>query len=264
MNKIALLVIDAQNDFCDHVVGSTLPVDGATEDLKRVSQFVKNVNPKTIFSSMDSHYSLDISHPKWWMDSKGNPIEKPLFAITSDDIKNGKYVPVIDPKASLAYVEALETQGEFSHFIWPEHCLIGTNGHNLHPIYFEALQEWSAKNRTWVTFINKGVHPYTEHFGIFRANIPNSDPNTQINQTIFNTLNNHDEIVLVGEARTHCVVNSLKQLLEISPALASKVIVLEDCMSNVPGLPASFYDYVDKLYADAKSKGVRFQKSTDF
>lgn len=26
MNKIALLVIDAQNDFCDHVVGSTLPL----------------------------------------------------------------------------------------------------------------------------------------------------------------------------------------------------------------------------------------------
>lgn len=261
-NNIALLVIDAQNDFCD-IPGATLPVTGAVADIERIAEFVRKVNPNTIFSSMDSHYSLDISHPEWWQDAKGNKVN-PFTLITAEDIKNGKYVAVIDPKASLKYVEDLESNGEFKHFIWTEHCLIGTIGHNLHPTYFASLQEWSARNKKWVSFINKGVNPYTEHFGIFRANVPNNDPTTQVNQNIFNTLNQHDTVVLVGEARTHCVVNSLKQMLEIAPQLASKLVVLEDCMSNVPGLPTDFYDYVNTLYNNAKQQGVRFAKSTDF
>lgn len=261
-NNTALLVIDAQIDFCD-VPGATLPVTGAVGDIERISNFIEKVNPKTIFSSMDSHYSLDISHPSWWQDAHGNKVA-PFTLVTADDIKNGKYVPVIDPKASLKYVEDLENNGEFNHFIWTEHCLIGSLGHNLHPTYFSALQKWSDLNKKWVSFINKGVNPYTEHFGIFRANVPNNDPTTQVNQNIFATLNQHDEVVLVGEARTHCVVNSLKQMLEIAPQLAPKIIVLEDCMSNVPNLPTDFYTHIDKIYADAKAKGVQFQKSTDF
>jgi len=121
-----------------------------------------------------------------------------------------------------------------------------------------------AKNLRWVNFITKGVNPFTEHFGIFRANVPVSDDSaTDINQNVFNVLNNHDEIYLAGQARTHCVANSLKQLLQIAPNLASKIVVLEDCMSNVAGLPTDFYDMVDGIYTNAIAQGVRYAKSTD-
>src|SRR5688572_9872888 len=261
MKKSALLVIDAQNDFHD-IPGAALAVTGATKDTERIAEFIEKVNPSTIFSSIDSHYSLDISHPSWWVDHKGNMVN-PLTMIFADDIKNGKYTPVIDPTRSLKYVEALEANGEFKHFIWPEHCLIGSEGQALHPVYSKAINQWMSKNKRWVNYINKGINPYTEHFGIFRANVPlNEDPATQVNQGIFQVLNNHDVVYLAGQAQTHCVANSLKQMLQISPQLASKLVVLTDCMSPVLGLPQDFYDYVDSIYKDAEKQGVTMAKST--
>lgn len=258
-----LLVIDPQNDFMD-IPGSPLAVAGAVEDTKRLSAFIEKVNPGGIFASQDSHYALDISHPSWWNDATGNPVS-PFTLILADDIKNGKYVARMDPKASLAYVEALEANGEFKHFIWPEHCLMGTPGHAFHPIFFDAISKWSRENLRWVAHIVKGTHPYTEHFGIFRANVPNNDPTTQVNQPIFQTLNKYPTIYFAGQAWTHCVVNSLRQLLQIAPQLAPKIVVLEDCSSPVLNAgPQSFYDMVDDIYADAKAKGVRFEKSTSF
>lgn len=259
--KTALLVIDGQNDFHD-IPGAALAVPGSSEDTRRIAELIKKINPTTIFASLDSHYSLDISHPAWWEKANGSPID--IFTpITSDDVKNGKFVARIDPARSLKYVEALEANGEFSHFIWPEHCLIGTEGQALHPVFFAALREWMNKNLKWVNFINKGVNPYTEHFGIFRANVPlNEDPSTQVNQGVFATLNAHDIVYLAGQARTHCVANSLRQMIQIAPQLATKIVVLEDCMSDVAGLPPDFYAYVDGIYADAVKAGVTILKST--
>ena len=255
MQKTVLLVIDAQNDFHD-IPSATLPVLGSCKDTERIAQFIGNINPTTIFASLDSHYSLDISHPAWWQNADGSQVS-PFTPISSDDIKNGKYVARIDPSRSLKYVEALENNGEFNHFIWPEHCLIGSQGQALHPIFFNAIKDWMNKNLKWVNFINKGANPYTEHFGIFRANVPlTEDPATGVNQGIFQALNAHDVIFLAGQARTHCVANSLKQMLQIAPQLAPKLVVLEDCTSNVTGLPKDFYDYVDSIYDDAKKQGI--------
>jgi len=261
-NNTALLVIDAQNDFHD-IPGAALPVPGSVKDTERVADFIKNHNPGTIFASQDSHYTLDISHPAWWLDTKGNQVS-PFTLITADDVRNGKYVPRIDPSRSIKYVEDLETNKEFMHFIWPPHCLMGSTGYAFLPVFMDAINEWMANNLRWVNFITKGVNPYTEHFGIFRANVPiPQDPNTQVNQGIFQALNNHDTIYLAGQARSHCVANSLRQLLQIAPQLASKLVVLEDCMSDVPGLPADFYVAMNKIYDDAIAQGVRTAKSSD-
>src|SRR5574343_636033 len=127
MEKNCLIVIDVQNDFMD-IPNAALPVTGAVEDAKRLAGFIGKVPFQTIISSLDSHYVLDIAHPSWWNDSKGNTVN-PFTPISSDDVKSGKYVPRIDPKYSLKYLEDLEANGKFTHFIWPEHCIIGTNGH---------------------------------------------------------------------------------------------------------------------------------------
>lgn len=262
-NRSVLLVIDAQNDFMD-IPNSPLAVPGAVKDTERLAKFIKNFNPDKIFASQDSHYALDISHPSWWLDHKGHMLSPQGFVpISANDIKEGKFTARVDPNASLAYVEALEANGEFTHFIWPEHCLIGTPGHAFLPVFFEAISEWSRKKLDWVNFIVKGTHPFTEHFGIFRANVPNKDASTQINQGIFDSMNSFDTIYLAGQARTHCVANSLRQIMQIAPNLAPKMVILEDCMSDVPGLPQDFYNMVDGIYSNAKSMGVNFAKSTD-
>lgn len=261
-NKTALLVIDAQNDFHD-ITGAALPVPGSVKDTERLNTFIRNINPGTIFASLDNHHPIDISHPLWWQDSKGNPVA-PFTPISSVDVQNGKYNAVINPALSLKYIQDLETNKEFIHLIWPEHCLIGSTGAALLPSFFDTVREWAQRNKRWVNFITKGVNPYTEHFGIFRANVPRlDDPSTGVNQGIFQTLEQHDVIYLAGQARSHCVVNSMRQLLQIAPQLAQKLVVLEDCMSDVQGLPPDFYVQMNKIYEDAKAQGVQSAKSTD-
>lgn len=259
----ALLVIDNQIDFMD-LPGSALPVTGAVKDTERLVAAMAKTAFGAIFTSLDTHHTLDISHPAWWKKPDGSFVD-PFTVITPDDVREGKFTARIDPARSLQYLDDLKANGEFQHMVWTEHCIEGSAGHALLPIYAQALKEFEMDNLRWVNYIRKGENPFTEHFGIFRANVPMaSDPNTNVNQGIFQTLNTFDEIYLSGQARSHCVANSLKQLLEIAPNLASKLIIIEDTMSDVPGLPQDFYNYVQTIYDGAIAKGVRTIKSTDF
>lgn len=264
MKKIALLIIDAQIDFMD-LPGAALPVAGACADMDRVAAFIKT-NMQEISSiscTLDSHRTIDISHPSWWATSDGKNVA-PFTPISHQDLLDGKYTALFNPQWSFEYVKKLEEQGEFQHFIWPYHCLIGSEGASLYKPLHKVINEWEAQRRIPVKFVTKGDNPYTEHFGAFRANIEmKEDPKTQFNQDLVDTLMKYDDVYLAGEARSHCVVNSLRQAVNEVPALAPKIILLEDCMSDVPGLPAGFYQQVADIYADAVSKGVRISKSTN-
>lgn len=259
----ALLAIDFQNDFV--LPTGALSVKGAVDDAKRVAKFLAQNGDKldTLIFTLDSHRTIDISHPCWWLKPDGTHID-PLTPISYQQLLDGVYTPAFAPGWSLQYVKKLEDEGEFGHFIWPYHCLIGSEGHAIVKEIHNEINLWESKYRKPVTFVTKGDNPYTEHFGAFRANVEMAeDPKTQINQALLKTLITHNNVFLVGEARSHCVVNSLKQAIKEAPQLASKIVVLEDTMSDVPGLPAAFYDSVNNIYEEAKQKGVRFAKSTD-
>jgi nicotinamidase-related amidase len=163
------------------------------------------------------------------------------------------------PKQAIKYLQDLEAQKEFPHLIWPEHCIVGSYGAAIDSNLMDvAIIPW-ARNGKFYQIVQKGQYPLAEHFGAFRANVEVvNQPSTQVNQPLINVLSNYDEIYFSGEAKTHCVANTLKQALDY-PTLAAKFIVLTDCMSSVPG-----YDNLsDPIYADATAKGVRFAKSTD-
>ena len=113
--------------------------------------------------------------------------------------------------------------------------------------------------------ITKGSNPFTEHFGAFRANIPQAnDPSTQVNQMLLQQLQTLDVLYFTGEARSHCVANSLRQLCDDAPALLPKMVILDDGMSDVQGLPGDFYVGVQAIYDRAKTMGAQFAKTTDF
>ncbi len=116
--KIALFVIDGENDFMD-IPGAALPVAGAVADMERLSDWaVPNIDQfDRLYFTQDSHHYLDIAHPDWWQDASGN-IVAPFTLITYADIMAGKYTPRLHYKRSVAYVKALEDNGEYSHFIW--------------------------------------------------------------------------------------------------------------------------------------------------
>lgn len=259
-----IFVIDYQNDFCDQP-GASLPVTGAVADIQRVSNLLTSKPDmfQSVFATQDSHHVLDIAHPSWWKNADGTQVA-PFTAILPDDLSSGKYYAAVHPKLSNQYVNDLTTQGEYIHFIWPEHCIMGTWGHAFHKDFSEALTNWERTTKRWVNIVTKGSNPFTEHFGAVRANIPQAnDPSTQISQVLLQQLMSLDVLYFTGQARSHCVANTLRQLMDECPTLLPKMVILEDGMSDVQGLPADFYVGVQAIYDRAKTMGAKFCKTTD-
>jgi nicotinamidase/pyrazinamidase len=264
MKKNALLIIDPQNDFCNpgDAQGNgkgSLYVGGAEQDMKRLAAWIQQYKESIDFIgiTIDSHQPNDISHPNFWMDKDGN-FPAPFTLISYKEVEEGRWAARFDPKRALNYLKELEAQGEYPHVIWPVHCLIGSVGASIYQPLMDAIVDWTVKGKFYQT-VAKGTFPFTEHFGAFRAQVPDAErPETQLNQGLIKTLETYQNIYLAGEAKSHCVANSLKQVMDESPELASKFIVIEDAMSNVTG----FETLADPIYLRAKQLGVRFTKTT--
>lgn len=251
MKKEILLIIDPQNDFCSP--SGSLYVPGAEKDMERLANFIhtKSDDLSKILISLDSHSVLNISHPYYWKDAKGAP-PTPFTQIKVEDVEQGHFVPCFEKERSLEYLRKLELQGEFPHVIWPEHCIAGSVGAAIHPILMDEVKNWVRKGNSY-ELIYKGINPYTEHFGIVRANVPDpSDPATDVNQELLLQLENADCIWLGGEAESHCVANTILQLIPY-PNIIGKIKILKDCMSPVTG-----FEKADSLF---KSAGVQITNS---
>jgi len=171
--RIELLIIDPQNDFCDPK--GSLYVEGANKDMERLAKFIDRVGEKLydIHVTLDSHRLVDVAHPIFWADSQGNPPE-PFTIITFDDVQKGKWKsrnPGYQVR-STDYVRKLEENGRYPLCIWPPHCLIGSWGHNVYPVLFEALLKWEEKNFANIDFVTKGSNPFTEHYSAVQADVP--------------------------------------------------------------------------------------------
>jgi nicotinamidase-related amidase len=255
--KNALLIIDTQFDFC-HPDGA-LFVPGAEQDVVRMAHLIEQHAQQIdhIVVTLDTHHVLDIAHPLFWHDTSGNH-PAPFTAISGSDIDSGRWIPRFEVEKARQYIHALEMGGQFQHLIWPEHCLLGSRGAALHDTLLMAVRNWTRlRNRDYVA-VQKGLYPLTEHFGVFQAQVP--DPiisETQLNTDLIDDLNRFDTVYLMGEAKSHCVANSLKQLLDFAPELVPKLIIVTDCTSDVTGLGY----LADSIYAEALQRKVRFQTS---
>lgn len=253
----AFLIIDAQFDFC-HPNGA-LFVPGAEQDIDRMSALIRQHTSKIdhIVVTLDTHHVLDIAHPLFWQDADGKH-PAPFTQITAADVDAGRRNPLFSPEKSRQYVHDLEAGGQFVHFIWPEHCLIGSRGAALHDTLMTAIQDWSQERGRDYVAVQKGLYALTEHFGIFRAQVPDpAIPATQLNTKLLADLTRFDTIYMMGEAKSHCVANSLKQLLDFAPELLPKLVVVTDCMSDVTGLG----HLADSIFAEARAKNVIFMES---
>lgn len=264
MLDIHMLVIDPQNDFCDP--NGSLFVTGADEDMERLARMVERLGSKLgdIHVTLDSHRILDISHPSWWKDSAGRP-PAPFTPLTAADLRAGRWTTAI-PGAftrSLAYLDELARRGRYGHVVWPEHCLIGDGGHDVYPALSAAVHGWERDRKMMTGFVTKGSNPWTEHFSAVQAEVPDpEDPSTQLNGGLIATLEAADVVLLAGEARSHCLANTVRDIVAAfgSPELVRKLVLLTDASSDVPGFDA----LGDAFLADMVAAGMQTSTTTDF
>jgi nicotinamidase/pyrazinamidase len=265
MNRVHLLVIDPQNDFCDPK--GSLFVGGADTDMKdRLPKMIRRLKGKIedIHVTLDSHHLVHIAHPIFWKDSKGNH-PNPFTLISVSDVEKGVWTTTQPSmyQRGLAYVKALEKNGRYVLCIWPPHCLIGSNGHNVVPELFETLKEWEQEF-AMVNFVTKGSNLFTEHYSAIVADVVDpSDPGTQINTSLINTLvNDADIVALCGEASSHCVANTVRDIVNNfgDKKYVNKLVLLTDAMSAVTG----FESLSTQFLSDMKTAGVQMSTTTDF
>jgi len=286
--NIQLLIIDPQNDFCwpgiqnpdpvlekmfpDIVKPGSLFVPGADKDMERLATMIARLKDKLddIHVTLDSHHYVDIAHPVFWVNSQGqHPGDYDFTIITKDDVVNGTWRttnPQFQQRA-LDYVTQLETNGRYPLCVWPPHCRIATFGYAVIPVLADQLLIWE-QDFAMVDYVTKGSNLWTEHYSAVMADVPDpEDPGTQLNMGLIETLQEADILLLSGEAKSHCLANTVIDIANnFGEENIKKMVLLEDCTSNVPDPPGTtlFTDASDKFVSDMVARGMQISTSTEF
>ena len=291
--RIHLLLIDIQKDFCFpegtlYVAGRS--GTGAVDDSRRIAELIyRNLGVLTdITTTMDTHLAYQIFFPSFWLDKDGNQLSAHR-TVTSDEIASGTVRP--NPaiakwlcngnyawlcKQVLHYTKELERAGKYQLYLWPPHCLLGSDGHALTGIVHEARLFHSFARTSQSNAEVKGGNPLTENYSVLRPEVLSrfdGQALAQRNTGFVQTLLAADSVIIAGQAASHCVKSTIDDLLgEIAAqdiSLAKKVYLVTDCMSAVTvpdgkgGFVADFTTQAEaglQKFADA---GMNLVRSTD-
>jgi len=264
MQKLEFLIIDPQNDFCSKI--GSLFVPGADDDSERLANLIKRMKNQIddIHVTLDTHHFIDIAHPIFWIDKNGNhPGNYDFVIISEDDILNGKW-RTTNPahmNRSLEYVRELKKNNRYMLCVWPPHCLIGTWGHNVIDSVGESLREWE-NDFAMVDYVTKGSNFWTEHYSAICADVPDpKDPSTMLNVGLIKTLQNADIIAFSGQALSHCVANTLRDIANnFGEENIKKMVLLEDTTSSVQGFEYMGDDFIKEM----KLRGMKTCRAKDF
>lgn len=267
-HKIHLLLIDVQKDFCFPT--GTLYVggqsgDGAMDDNDRIASFIYQNLPyiTDITCTMDTHFPYQIFFPSFWLDVN-DQAPPPHTEVSTEQIRSA----ALRPNPAVAwwlcsgnygwlqrqvefYCAELEAAGKYGLYLWPPHCLLGSDGHALAGVIHEArlFHAFTRGAKAWVEV--KGGNALTENYSVLAPEVlmrHDGRPLAQRNTQFVKTLLDADAVIIAGQAASHCVKSSIEDLLgEITATdvnLARKVYILRDCMSSVavpdPARPGAF------------------------
>jgi nicotinamidase/pyrazinamidase len=265
--KIALVLVDYQHDFVDPT--GTLYVPGSQDDVARLlTWFYTNAHRiSSVYASLDTHLPFQIFYSSWWKDPKTGEHPQPFTVITVDDVTSMRWVPVIQPDWSIKYVHLLQQQAKKDLMIWPYHTMEGSLGHMLVAPISEAIAWHSAARQTQPTYVVKGRTIRTEYYGIFGAEVPDpDDPSSGLNETLLDAVMRHDKVYIAGEAKSHCVLETERQLVGRfgnQPDLLNRLHFLRDCTSSVKHPSIDFDKLAETELAAMERQGVQMVLSTD-
>lgn len=237
----------------------SLGIPSADEDAERIALFISKHSSelREVYVTLDTHARYHVAHPAFWVNAAGdNP--GPFTTISLADVQGGVWLPSRTTAGLrewvVTYLGALEGQGRFQLTVWPPHCLVGTNGHCVRPVIAAALQAWETANNSCVSYVLKGNNSYTEHYSAIRAEVERvDDPNTALNVGLLAKLKQHEKVYICGQAKSHCVNFTVRDLAEHwAPLSPANLVVLEDACSSVVGFePAG-----ELFIADMRKAGL--------
>jgi nicotinamidase-related amidase len=253
------LVIDPQQDFME---GGALGVTGSHGDVERITHFIYDnaEGLTTVMCSLDTHQVFHVFHRSMWRNANGE-MPNEYETITYEDILNGKWHAVWgDIPTVNKYVQKLEELSKKTLVTWPYHCLEGTEGQSFENEFAKMLYFHAAAKKYKVPIIHKGTDPYSERYGIIRAEY---DPSNKKEKNVLEAMTKYNEIYVAGEAASHCLLESVAQIADEyanRPDVTSKITILKDCTSPITG----FEDVTQKAFEMfEKQYGIKFANSTD-
>ncbi|MFQ5689694.1 MAG: nicotinamidase [Gemmatimonadota bacterium] len=303
---VRLLLIDLQKDFCLpegalYVAGPS--GRGAVEDNERLAGFIyRNLDLLTeVVCTLDTHLPHQIFFPSFWLQENGRP-PRAHREVTAADLAAGSIRPHPGLAAWLTggdydalrthcsnYCRTLEAGGRYTLYLWPPHCLLGSQGHELAGIIQEARTFHSfarlAPNRIHI----KGMNPLTEQYSALAPEVPGKTARAASGSgrwtpsaaprehaaSLLEVLLASDALIVAGQAASHCVKHTLDDLRQEirrrDPTLAERVYVLQDCMSPVvvrdPAEPrrilADFTAQAQEMLERCTSEGMHLVRSED-
>jgi len=228
--KLLLLAVDIQRDFME---GGSLGVKGSLEDVANLTHFIyDNMERITaIAATCDCHSPMQIFHPCWWENEKGEQPE-PFTIITRQDLQAERWIPRMMPEKSAEYLETLERQGKRQLCIWPYHCFEASTGGALENQFGNMANFFSAARRAEFRKFTKGRIAYSEFYGAVYPEM--REPGTD-NIELLNYVLGFDKIIVAGEAMDYCVYETISQLCGELNCYAKKpkVYLLSNCTSSI-------------------------------
>jgi nicotinamidase-related amidase len=269
--KVVLLTIDPQVDFCSPT--GALFVPGADKDMQRLAKMVKRTKGDLddIVCTLDSHRTLHIAHPIWWVDAHGNhpttlPKTLPTLITLADVTGPNPKWRATNPayrQRSIDYVAKLQANNRYVLCIWPPHCLIASDGYKVQPELFEAFCEWEAQFAA-INYVTKGSNIYTEHYSALLADVFDpGDLSTGLNTDLLDVCQDPDValIGISGEAGSHCVPNTIRDIANnFGKDNIKKFRLIEDTISPVPGFEKLQEDFINEMV----SQGMEITTSDKF
>jgi nicotinamidase-related amidase len=263
--KVLLLLVDPQVDFI-HEDGA-LSVPGAVDDTRRTIEWLFDHLDEvtTIAASLDTHVPMQIFYPGWWIDDEGNH-PAPFTLISAQDVKEGKWQPVIEKAWSVDYVDQLEKAAKKVLTIWPYHTMLGTPGHAITPALYEAIAYHSAARQTEPILFEKGSIPETEHYSILEPEVKvEGEALGTLNMELINLIGSYDLVYMAGQAKSHCVLETADSLITYYSNNRAELInrwrMLIDCTSSVVHPEIDFEAMAQARLAEFETLGLKLVSS---
>jgi len=181
------------------------------------------------------------------------------------------YVAAADlQQFALHYTKRLNFDSKYPLTVWPYHSMLGGIGHALVAAVEEACFFHTMARHSQTRLELKGSNPLTENYSMLSPEVlVDSEGNeiAQKNDPFITTLLSVDKVSIAGQAKSHCVIWTVADLLtEIQardPSLAHNIYLLEDCTSPVvvPNL-VDFTDQADQTFQQFAAAGMHRVQST--